>query len=1201
MFIVLTSLTIKAQINLNPSSGCVPLSVNASSATYAGATLYEWWLDGNIVATGQSTSFNITTPGWHNVQVIAYNGATQIGADNTNITTSGFTGIGSPLAANTSCPGDRAGFYLEGFTPSGGYTITWDFGDGSPTVSGSNTGSEHVFSSIGNYTITATTNSSCGVQSYTYPLTVATGAAVGNVYVQAELDTVCPGDNAAFYHPIGYSDYIMDYGDGAVEFGTREHVYYVPGTYVIRCTFFNGCGNSSTVFDTIHVVNNVAISSNVNYFSISDTTICPTTKINFYPPSGFSNYDWNFGDGNVSQVSTPTNIYSSVGNYTVTLTVTNGCGYTKSIGRVVYVQNGIPVDPFSISVPDSVCPSTSAIVGIPYPINDHDYGPQIYFNWGDGSTSIAEKQSEITHAYSSSGTFTINATLVNGCGQSYTDSKTVVVDAAATLDPSSFLAGSPLSHSCPGDSVFFIVSPPDVGTFLFDYGDGNTATQPTNYLTGPDGITYAIFKHAYAINGSYAANVTITSPCGSVLTQGAGNIDISNNNNIDDEAGFFFDQSKYYCLNEPVGFAAYGASTYEWDFGDGSGTLITNYSLLPVYHAYTSPGEYTIKMKMRNSCGVEDTMTGTIIIPDSHIDISTSTVSSHCNQTDGKAIAIVSGANPPFTYNWTNADHSFIADTLSAGIYYVSITDAKGCSNFAVATVSDQQAPTISLNNSIAANCHGEASGAIDITLIGSSSPYTYVWSNGKTTEDINQLVAGPYEVIVTDANGCHATKSVLVGEPNDFTISYVSFPSVCGFNTGVIQTSVQGSTGPYNYLWSNGFTGASLSGLSVGIYSLTVVDSKGCLKEKVTTVNEQTAPIVVLDSISTLSCDQLGGGANVYVSTYLGSSPYSYNWNNGASSEDLTGVQPGLYSLLITGANGCKSILTADITEQTPLGLSVCAVTVDSITQTNKVIWEMYSRTDIESFNIYRESSQAGLYYLVGNVDADSLHEFTDPSADPSIRGWRYKLATVGFCGEESSQSDLHKTIHLTLNQGLGNTVNLIWDNYEGLSFNEFYIWRHTNATGWVKIDSLPSNLFSYTDLTAPNPSATPDLFYYVEGGPITLCDPTRGAINTSRSNIKSPSSVGFVSLKSEASSLSALVYPNPAQNTITLRFEKTLSENTPVEVYNSLGSLVLKTIAKSGDSELMLNTTELNNGVYFLKAKQQNSQLVQRVIINK
>src|SRR6202008_837422 len=117
------------------------------------------------------------------------------------------------------------------------------------------------------------------------------------------------------------------------------------------------------------------------------------------------------------------------------------------------------------------------------------------------------------------------------------------------------------------------------------------------------------------------------------------------------------------------------------------------------------------------------------------------------------------------------------------------------------------------------------------------------------------------------------------------------------------------------------------------------------------------------------------GGGANVYVSTYLGSSPYTYSWSNSAATEDISGVQPGVYSVLVTGGNGCKSVLTVPVNEQIPLGLSVCAVTVDSITQTNKVIWEMYTRTDIESFNVYRESSQAGLYYLVGNVDADSLH----------------------------------------------------------------------------------------------------------------------------------------------------------------------------------------------------------------------------------
>jgi hypothetical protein len=740
--------------------------------------------------------------------------------------------------------------------------------------------------------------------------------------------------------------------------------------------------------------------------------------------------------------------------------------------------------------------------------------------------------------------------------------------------------------------------PPDIGTIFYDFGDGQTSSTPSTYVTGPDGVVYAVFKHAYQNLGTYNPTVQVTSPCGSSLTLPAGNITISTNNSIDGEAGFFFNESKYYCLNEPIEFLAYGASTYEWNFGDGTGTYVSNASLTPVTHAYSEPGTYSIKLIMRNSCGAVDTFTNEIFIPDSRVNITTSTVSSSCGQQNGKAIAIVNGNNPPYSYNWTNGDHNFLADTLTAGIYYVTITDSKGCSNFAVATVSDQQAPTISLSNVIDASCNGQASGAIDITLIGSSAPYTTIWSNGRTTEDINQLVAGPYEVIVADANGCRATKSVLVEEPEDFNITYVSYPSLCGFNTGVIQTSIQGSSGPYNYLWSNGFTGASVSGLAVGVYSLTVVDSKGCLKEKIIPVNEQTAPIAVLDSVSTLDCN-VSGGASVYISTYLGASPYSYLWSNGATTQDITNVQPGFYYVTVRGANGCKSVLTTTIDESTPNGLNICAVTVDSLINTNKVIWEMYSRTDIESFNIYRESSQAGLYFLVGNVDADSLHEFTDPSADPSIRGWRYKISTVNACGEESAQSDLHKTIHLTLNQGLANTVNMLWDSYEGLNFNEFFIWRYTNATGWIKIDSLPSNLFSYTDLTAPNPAATPDLFYYVEGGPIVECDPTRGAINTTRSNIKSPSSISPTGLLESKKSIEAKVFPNPANSLLNVEFKIAIGTKATISIENMLGQRAYS--FETANEKNSLDVSSLSNGVYFLKITSSEGQLVQRVVVSK
>ncbi len=1192
---------VRAQVTVNPSSGCGPLTVSFSSTNIPSAVTYKWTFDGSVIQYGQTTSYTFTTTGYHyyHFETFNANGAPLLN-DHGYVTVWGYDAINSIVLQSGACPGDRVNFNINGWSPPGNLDAVWDFGDGSPSISGNHYWADHTYTSIGTYTVTVDATTQCGTKHLNATVNVINNAPVTNVYVQLQRDSVCPGDNVEIYTSGGDDSFIMEYGDGVIEHGGRRHVYNLPGTYIIKATYFNSCGNSAVVKDTVHVVNNLPVSPylNANYISINDSITCPATKVSFYGPYGFSAYQWDLGNGSTSQVDNPQATYPSTGTYLVKLTLKNGCGYSKTIQRNVYVQSSLPVAPFTFAAPDSICPNTSIMIDMPN--NVPKYVP-VFFNFGDGVTATAQNQEQIAHHYASAGTYTITATITNGCGNSNNYSKQVVVHNSSPLKPGSFLAGSPMSVACPGDSTFFILTPPDVGTFMLNFGDGQSTTQPTSILNGPDGIAYAIFKHPYNAIGNYTPSIKVTSPCGSVVTQNLGSVNISNNNAIDKDASFFFNESKYYCLNEPIGFLAYGASTYEWNFGDGSGSTISNSSLEPVMHAYSQPGTYNVQVIMRNSCGATDTSVKSVIIPDSRINISTSTVSSTCGQSNGKAVSVVSGANTPFTYNWTNGDKSFIADSLSSGIYYVSVTDAKGCKSFAVATVSDAQAPTISVNNSIDADCFGQATGAIDITLIGSSAPYTYVWSNGKTTEDINQLVAGPYEVTVSDANGCKANKSITVHQPPDFNISYVSYPSACGGSSGVVQTSVSGTTGPYNYLWSNGYNTPSVSGLGVGIYTVTVVDSKGCLKDKIVSVNESGAPIIILDSVSVLNCGS-GGGASVYVSTYLGNSPYTYNWSNGMHTEDMSNIQPGFYSLLVSGSNGCKSLLTATISEQIPNPLSICAVTVDTTTQTNRLIWEIGQTNDVASVNIYRESSQAGLYYMVGNVPSNGLHEFTDPIADPSIRGWRYKIATVNACGKESNKSDLHKTIHLTINKGLGNAYNLIWDNYEGLSFSKFIIWRYTTGSGWERIDSLPSNLNSYTDLNAPSVSSSPDLLYMIEGGPISTCDPTRGAINTSRSNIKTArlvNNTGIFALHSKGANL--MVFPNPSGGSISLQLDKAADKKGILHLLNTLGEVVYEGSWEQQMQSTRLDLSALPNGIYFIKLYVNEALISKRLVLSK
>ncbi len=1193
---------LNAQVTFNPSQGCGPLTVHFNSINIPGAYTYKWTMDGGqAVLTGQSLNYTFTTPGWHYFDFETFDaGGAPLIYDHGNINVWGFDTINSPVSTTGACLNDRVGFNISGNYPPGNVSVDWDFGDSSPSVSGNHTWADHAYTALGNYIVKADVTTQCGTEQVTSPVHVIVNAPVGNVYLQSQPDSACPGDNIDFYTPSGYDNFIIEFGDGAVEHNSRRHSYYLPGTYIIKATFFNGCGNSAIVTDTVHITTNIAVPNHVtpNYISINDSVTCPATAVSFYAPGGFSSYSWDLGNGSTSNVDNPTATYPSVGTYTVSLTLKNGCGYSKTLNRRVYVQGSLPVPAFSFMAPDSICPGTSLLINMPSGVPK--YIP-VFFNFGDGQTATAQNQEQLTHLYAAPGTYTITATITNGCGNSNSYSLPVVVNSASTLNTGSFMAGSPVGVGCPGDSVFFIVSPPDIGSFLLNFGDGQSATQPISILNGPDGTQYAIFKHPYTALGNYNPTIQVTTPCGSSVTQSMGSVNISTNNAIDGDAGFFFNESKYYCLNEQIGFMAYGASTYEWDFGDGSGKLITTSSLVAVYHGFSQPGTYDVKLVMHNSCGASDTNVKSVIIPDSRINISTSSVSPSCGQSNGKAIAIVNGANSPFKYNWTNGDKSFIADTLSSGIYYVSVADAKGCKNFAVATVSDAQAPTISLNNIIDASCYGQATGAIDITLIGSSAPYSYVWSNGKTVEDINQLAAGPYEIIVKDANGCKATKSISIHQPPDFNISYVSYPSACGGSTGVVQTSVQGTTGPYNYLWSNGYNTPSVSGISAGIYTVTVVDSKGCLKDKIVTLNETGAPIVILDSVAVLSCDA-GGGANVYVSTYLGTSPYTYHWSNNILTEDLVNVQPGFYSLQVKGNNNCKAMLTVNINEQIPAPLSICAITVDTTTQTNRVIWEKGSRTDISSFNVYRESSQSGLYYYVGNVDVDSLHQYIDPVADPSIRGWRYRVTAVSACGEESFQSDLHKTIHLTINKGLGNAYNLIWDNYEGLLFNKFYVWRYTTATHWVKIDSLPANLNSYTDLTAPSIISSPDLMYMTEGGPVSSCDPTRGAINTSRSNIKTARFMNTNGIAAyNTMSENMYVFPNPSNGNITIKLDRPLDRKTELSIVNTLGETVVSAQFDQSSLSKNIDLSAYANGVYFIKLTMNDKVLVKRLVLNK
>src|SRR5437762_1599487 len=126
----------------------------------------------------------------------------------------------------------------------------------------------------------------------------------------------------------------------------------------------------------------------------------------------------------------------------------------------------------------------------------------------------------------------------------------------------------------------------------------------------------------------------------------------------------------------------------------------------------------------------------------------------------------VSGGTAPYSYLWSTGAISEDLSALAAGLYSVTVTDAKGCTASQSVTIAQPAAALAVGETHVDVGCFGGSTGSIDLTVTGGTAPYSYAWSNEATTQDLSTLTAGSYSVTVTDAKGCTATQSVTIGKP---------------------------------------------------------------------------------------------------------------------------------------------------------------------------------------------------------------------------------------------------------------------------------------------------------------------------------------------------------------------------------------------------------------------------------------------------
>jgi subtilisin-like proprotein convertase family protein len=360
--------------------------------------------------------------------------------------------------------------------------------------------------------------------------------------------------------------------------------------------------------------------------------------------------------------------------------------------------------------------------------------------------------------------------------------------------------------------------------------------------------------------------------------------------------------------------------TYTWTPSTGlSSTTIAN----PVANPTTTTN-YSVQVTDERGCTASDNVLVTV---NTNPVITKTTTDPTCVPGFDGIIDISVAGNPGFNYNWNTTATTQDLSGLSFGTYILTVTDTNSC--ISTDTTVFQVVGFNVTGNITNVSCFNGNDGAVDITVAGGTLPYSaYAWSNSATTEDINTLVDGSYSVTVTDAVGCTTTNSFTVTEPTALASSFAVTNVDCNSNaTGIVDLTPAGGTTPYTYAWSNSATTQDINALVSGSYIVTITDDNNCILIDTAVVTQPNALATTIDTTN-VSCFGFDDGeADLTVSG--GTTPYSYAWTNSATTQDLTNLAPGNYTVIVTDANNCIISDSLLITEPDTLQTTVQATDV--------------------------------------------------------------------------------------------------------------------------------------------------------------------------------------------------------------------------------------------------------------------------------
>jgi hypothetical protein len=490
--------------------------------------------------------------------------------------------------------------------------------------------------------------------------------------------------------------------------------------------------------------------------------------------------------------------------------------------------------------------------------------------------------------------------------------------------------GNSVSVSSDGTTVaagaiqnfFFSPLPGTVYLYVKPGGGWITTSAFTAKLTASDGA-----------NGDRLGNSVFVSPDGTTVVAGAPYA----------AAGGSGRGSAYVYVKPGGGWATTSTFTAKLTASDGANSDNLGYSV-----SVCSDGS-TVVAGTPNTAAGGSLRGGTYVFISPVALIASASVISNvsCNGgSNGSVIVTVSGGTSPYTYAWSTSpvQNTQTASGLTAGTYWVTVTDAVSATATSSATVTQPSDLTTSIAHYHGPDCGGGNNGWITVSCSGGTPVYTYSWSNGQTGSTASSLTMGAYTVTVTDNHGCTATTGMNLTAKETLDLFPSSTPISCKDGTNgtatVLAVACDGPAATMQYLWSTGGTTATITGLSAGTYSVTVTHidppNDPIVKDTLVLVPEPLNYLLASSSHTDVACfGQNKGSATVNATGGTGNYTYSWSTLPAQTSQTATGLSAGTYWVTVTDANSCTATSSASLTQPPDLipGISGPAIACQNST----------------------------------------------------------------------------------------------------------------------------------------------------------------------------------------------------------------------------------------------------------------------------